>query len=71
VKLHSYARRAPYHIDGGKTWANNETAGPTQLLLLDIAAHHDLSGSDNVAVIGALSLEYSRDNGVTFNKSIG
>jgi photosystem II stability/assembly factor-like uncharacterized protein len=58
--------------DGGKTWTNNVTAGPTALLLLDIAAHRDLvSGKDNVAVIGALSLEYSKDSAVTFNKSLG
>jgi hypothetical protein len=56
--------------DGGKTWTNNVTSEPTALLLLDIAAHRDVSGKDNVAVIGTLSLEYSRDSAVTFNKSI-
>ena len=38
--------------------------------LSTVAAHRSL-GVDNVAVIGALSLEYSIDSGRTFNKSLG
>lgn len=56
--------------DAGKTWVDDETSSPPGLLLLDIAAHSDLSG-DNLAVIGALSMLYSTDSAVTFNKSSG
>ena len=50
---------------------DDETAEPFALLLLDIAAHKGVGGKDNVAVIGALSLEYSVDGAVTFNSSLG
>ena len=56
--------------DGGLTWNDDETAEPFSLLLLDIAAIAGVGGNDNVAVVGALSLEYSVDGALTFNSSI-
>ena len=52
--------------DGGITWNDDETGAPFALLLLDIAAH-----GSNIAVVGALSLEYSLNSAVTFNTSLG
>jgi hypothetical protein len=43
---------------------------PFSLLLLDIAAHKGAGGNDNVAVVGALTFEYSTDGAVTFNSSL-
>ena len=57
--------------DAGLTWSNDETAEPFALLLLDIAASAGAGkgGADNVAVVGALSMQYSVDGAVTFNES--
>jgi len=57
--------------DGGVTWTDDETAEPFSLLLLDIAARKGSNGNDNVAVVGALSLEFSLDGAQTFNSSLG
>ena len=57
-------------VDGGFTWNDDETAAPFSLLLLDIAAHKGAAGNDNVAVVGALTFEYSTDGAITFNSSL-
>lgn len=51
--------------DGGKTW-NEVATEPFALLLLDVAAF-----GNSVAVIGALSLQYSINGGLTYNTSLG
>ncbi len=50
--------------DGGFTWGP-AAPEPFALLLLDIAAF----GPTDVAVVGALSMEYSTDGGASFNES--
>ena len=56
--------------DAGQTWNDDETAAPFALLLLDIAAHAGADGNDNVAVVGALAMEFSTDGAQTFNESL-